>query len=342
MPASHDAGSGSLFLQDSSSNWPYDAAAGNTATAGAVLWSGASVALLLFALAMILYFYHRYRWRLSTSRALRSGSMSDQALDTIATGHCEVLCHCDASVLAQTVLGGKMAHDYADGSSFYGIALADWLTFQIARAWHLQLAIFWIATAWLGMGIFIAPLVSGSEPKGQKHLVNVLFGALVTVVVGSLAGEYLPLIKACSASIVVVAWNARMGIPGAWPPLDVSADRRHGHLVVHRVSGLARSAPRPKAIAAVSRIYCSTRRRLQWRSMGRFGCSGVATVGARDSPALVAMAMTNRKQAGQMFTRSRSDFVPAVAAEKERIVSECKQAPHRGESSQFWERVKRV
>lgn len=93
--------------------------------------------------------------------------------------------------LAQTVLGGKMAHDYADGSSFYGIALADWLTFQIARAWHLQLAIFWIATAWLGMGIFIAPLVSGSEPKGQKHLVNVLFGALVTVVVGSLAGEYL-------------------------------------------------------------------------------------------------------------------------------------------------------
>ena len=56
-----DAGWRSLYLQDSSSNWPYDAAAGNTATAGAVLWSGASVALLLFALAMILYFYHRYR-----------------------------------------------------------------------------------------------------------------------------------------------------------------------------------------------------------------------------------------------------------------------------------------
>ena len=31
-------------------NWPYDKAAGNTATAGAVLWSGASVALLLLLL----------------------------------------------------------------------------------------------------------------------------------------------------------------------------------------------------------------------------------------------------------------------------------------------------
>ena len=92
----------------------------------------------------------------------------------------------------QTFLGGKMAHDYADRARFYGIDLnSHYLPFQIARAWHLQLAIFWIATAWLGMGIFIAPLVSGREPKGQRALVNILFGALVVVVVGSLTGEYL-------------------------------------------------------------------------------------------------------------------------------------------------------
>ena len=42
-------------------NWPYDAAAGNKATAGAMLWSGGSVALLLLALATILYLQHRYR-----------------------------------------------------------------------------------------------------------------------------------------------------------------------------------------------------------------------------------------------------------------------------------------
>jgi nitric oxide reductase subunit B len=96
-----------------------------------------------------------------------------------------------ALLLVQCLLGGKMAHDYADGASFFGINLAQYLPFNMAPTWHLQLAIFWIATAWLGMGIFIAPLVSGREPKGQRALVNILFGALVLVVVDSLAGEYL-------------------------------------------------------------------------------------------------------------------------------------------------------
>ncbi len=41
-------------------NWPYDQAAGNTVTAGSMMWSAASVAGLLFFLALILYFQHRY------------------------------------------------------------------------------------------------------------------------------------------------------------------------------------------------------------------------------------------------------------------------------------------
>ena len=101
------------------------------------------------------------------------------------------------------------------------------LPFQVARAWHLQLAIFWIATAWLGMGIFIAPLVSGREPKDQKHLVNVLFGALVIVVVGSMAGEYLSY-----RGVLGQNWWW-LGTQG-WEYLelgqtvDVPADRRNG------------------------------------------------------------------------------------------------------------------
>src|SRR5262245_53110812 len=42
-------------------NWPFDKAAGNTATAGAMMWSAVSVAALLFFLALILYFQHRYQ-----------------------------------------------------------------------------------------------------------------------------------------------------------------------------------------------------------------------------------------------------------------------------------------
>ena len=173
-------------------NWPYDKTAGNQATAGALLWSGASVAILLFFLAVILWVQHR--WQLSPVDVESPNLRFDVARNPLtpsqrATAKYFVVAL--ALFLVQTLLGGKMAHDYADPGTFYGFDLAKYLPFQIARAWHLQLAIFWIATAWLGMGIFIAPLVGGREPKGQKHLVNVLFGALVVLVVGSMAGEYL-------------------------------------------------------------------------------------------------------------------------------------------------------
>jgi nitric oxide reductase subunit B len=173
-------------------NWPYDPAAGNTATSASLMWSAASVATLLFFLALILYFQHRYsltaqdvpnpRFRFDLAKAPLTPSQRATAKYFVVA---LVL------FLVQCLLGGKMAHDYADGSSFFGLNLTQYLPFNIARTWHLQLAIFWIATAWLGMGIFIAPLVSGREPKRQKLLVDVLFGALVLVVVGSMTGEYL-------------------------------------------------------------------------------------------------------------------------------------------------------
>jgi nitric oxide reductase subunit B len=61
----------------------------------------------------------------------------------------------------------------------------------VARTWHVQIGIFWIATAWLAAGLFIGPLVSGHEPKFQRLGVNVLFLALLVVVAGSLTGEWL-------------------------------------------------------------------------------------------------------------------------------------------------------
>ena len=61
----------------------------------------------------------------------------------------------------------------------------------MARTWHLQIGIFWIATSWLATGLYIAPAVSGAEPKGQRLGVNVLFVRARGVVVGSLAGEWM-------------------------------------------------------------------------------------------------------------------------------------------------------
>ena len=48
-------------------------------------------------------------------------------------------------------LGGKIAHDYAEPGTLYGVDLNTILPFQVARARRLHLAVFWIATAWLGM-----------------------------------------------------------------------------------------------------------------------------------------------------------------------------------------------
>ena len=173
-------------------NWPYDKAAGNTATAGSMMWSAVSVATLLFFLALILYFQHRYQLSaVDVPNPKYRFDLAEAPLTPSQRAAAKYFVIALVLFLVQCLLGGKMAHDYVDGASFFGFNLSQYLPFNIARTWHLQLAIFWIATAWLGMGIFIAPLVSGREPRGQRTLVNILFGALVIVVVGSLAGEYL-------------------------------------------------------------------------------------------------------------------------------------------------------
>ncbi len=93
--------------------------------------------------------------------------------------------------VVQVGLGAVTAHYGVEGSGFYGIPLDRWLPYSVTRTWHLQIGLYWIATAWLATGLYIAPAVSEAEPKGQRLGVNVLFGALMFVVVGSLTGEWL-------------------------------------------------------------------------------------------------------------------------------------------------------
>jgi nitric oxide reductase subunit B len=89
------------------------------------------------------------------------------------------------------LLGVVTAHYGVEGDAFYGIPLSSWLPYSVVRTWHVQLGLFWIATAWLAAGLFIGPLVSEEEPAGQRLGVNVLFLALLVVVAGSLTGEWL-------------------------------------------------------------------------------------------------------------------------------------------------------
>jgi len=76
--------------------------------------------------------------------------------------------------------------------------LSKILPYTVSRTWHLQLGIFWIATAWLAAGLYIGPAVCGFEPKGQRLGVNILFAALIVVVLGSMAGEWLSVMNKMS------------------------------------------------------------------------------------------------------------------------------------------------
>jgi len=95
-----------------------------------------------------------------------------------------------ALIVAQVGLGAVTAHYSVEGSGLYGIPLAQWLPYAVTRTWHTQLGIFWIATAWLATGLFVAPAVSGVEPAYQRLGVNVLFVCFLVIVVGSMAGEW--------------------------------------------------------------------------------------------------------------------------------------------------------
>src|SRR5690606_18975129 len=91
----------------------------------------------------------------------------------------------------QVGLGALTAHYTVEGQSLFGLPIAEYLPYSLTRTWHIQTAMFWIATAFLAAGLFLAPAVGGREPRFQKLGVNVLFGALLVVVLGSLAGEWL-------------------------------------------------------------------------------------------------------------------------------------------------------
>ena len=94
-------------------------------------------------------------------------------------------------ILLQVALGIVTAHYGVEGDSLYGIDIASFLPYAVSRTWHVQIAILWIATAWLATGLYMGPSILGKDPKYQKLGVNVLFIALLIVVGGSLIGQWL-------------------------------------------------------------------------------------------------------------------------------------------------------
>ena len=172
-------------------NWPHEPLVGNYATPASLIWSLVSIAFLLAGVGGLVW-YKLFKER---EEEAPNPSLTDP-LDSIETTPSmkaagKYALTVIALFVVQVLLGGLLAHYTVEGNQFYGVPLAKLLPYAVARTWHIQLAVFWIATAFLATGLYLAPAVGGREPKFQRLGVNVLFGALLLVVTGSLAGEWL-------------------------------------------------------------------------------------------------------------------------------------------------------
>lgn len=172
-------------------NWPPEPLIDNRPTPANVLWSVISFVLLLAGVGALAWYHAVLRRQPEQEGALPE---QDPLLGLNPTPSMRATLKYFWVVIALLVLqmglGAVTAHYGVEGSGFYGIPLAEWLPYAVTRTWHTQLAVFWIATAWLATGLFIAPAVSGHEPKFQRLGVNLLFGALLIIVVGSLFGTW--------------------------------------------------------------------------------------------------------------------------------------------------------
>ncbi len=172
-------------------NWPHEPLIGNQPTGGAVVWSVISFVLLLAGVGGMVWYFGSQPRTVADELLPENDPLLGLRPTPSQRATIKFFFVVAALWVVQVGLGAITAHYGVEGSGFYGIPLDRWLPYSVTRTWHLQIGIFWIATAWLATGLYIAPAVSEREPKGQRLGVNVLFTALIFVVVGSLAGEWL-------------------------------------------------------------------------------------------------------------------------------------------------------
>jgi len=171
-------------------NWPSEELVGNRPTGSLLLWTGFSVIVLIAGIGLMVWYYARRRDEESDTIPLTFPLLKEiQTPSQKAT--VKYFWIVSALLLVQVLMGVITAHYGVEGQAFYGIPLAKLLPYSVSRTWHIQIAIFWIATSWLATGLYYAPAISGIEPKFQRLGVNFLFGALLLIVLGSLAGQWL-------------------------------------------------------------------------------------------------------------------------------------------------------
>lgn len=171
-------------------NWPPEDLIDNKPIGDLIIWSVISFVILLAGIGALAWYFAAQKREENDEPLPEKDPLLGLEPTASMKATLKYFWTVTALIIAQVGLGVLTAHYAVEGSGFYGIPLAEWLPYSITRTWHTQLAIFWIATAWLATGLFIAPAISGKEPKYQRFGVNFVFVALLIIVVGSMSGQW--------------------------------------------------------------------------------------------------------------------------------------------------------
>jgi nitric oxide reductase subunit B len=176
-------------------NWPPEPRVGNEPTANVVVWSVLSLIALLGGIGLLFAAFGRWGRRLGwhgrEQATLTFRSPGDVALTPAQRATAWFFFVMAALFVLQTFMGAASQHYRADITSFFGFDLAKIFPYNLMRTWHVQLAIFWVATSFVAAGLFLAPMIARREPRHQGKLAFALLGALAVVVFGTLIGSYL-------------------------------------------------------------------------------------------------------------------------------------------------------
>ncbi|MGO4157143.1 nitric-oxide reductase large subunit [Cupriavidus sp. YAF13] len=172
-------------------NFPSDPSVGNRPNGGALLWSALSLIALLGGIATVLLVFGKFDYLgwVSPGRQVRSQRLPGHA----SPGQRALVKYfvvVAVLLLIQALVGGATAHYRADPGSFYGFRLAEVFPSNLMRTWHLQTAIFWIATAYVAAALFLGRSLRADEPRGFAGWVHLLFAAFAVMIGASLLGEW--------------------------------------------------------------------------------------------------------------------------------------------------------
>ena len=171
-------------------NWPYEPLIGNKPTSDNFIWSVFSIIFMIGGIGLLAWHYAAYHGKEPLPTPPAKDPLQGITITPSMKATAKYFWVVVALFLLQILLGATTAHYQVEGQEAYGFAISEILPYSLTRTWHTQLAVLWIATAWLATGLYIGPAISGHEPKFQRAGVNFLFVCLLIIVIGAFAGQW--------------------------------------------------------------------------------------------------------------------------------------------------------